>query len=354
MAENQGKNESFDSDGYSNYEEFINDTDPEDSSSYPSPPEILDSVPHHRAGNGDALRVPNNASFGVYIVDAAGIDLDQNDSVTLTVDDQVHAAYAVNVGDIQNGIARSVIISGNGNSEVYALWFVYDRSLDQYGDFPFDRIVEISVAVVNKNGHRATQNFNFRVETETEHNNAIIDPSIPDYSAIEVDDSPYNAGYQINSGVLDGARILYNSDTEPHEDLRPRFAPTDGIPEFRDSGNIIGVGDLVNVQPPIIFSTPVKLFVPIQGNSASKIQIWIYNGEWTLACDTDGSSDLPGWMVAGSRVNSASGIELKVYHFSGVHAAVVTSPIPPSGDDDDDDTPEDDTATCFIQVLWVR
>ncbi len=350
----EGKTGDFDSDGYTNYEEFISNTDPDDDTDFPSPPDLLDSVPHHRAGIDDAFRVPSNASFGVYISNSAGIDTTDNNSVVLEVDDTVNTSYEVNLGDAS--VVRIIKMDASDpDTAVTAFWFVYDRSLDTNGDFPFDASVEITATVSNVDGHIATADYRFRVETEAEHNSAPTDPSIPDYSTVDVadpdltdPDHTYNAGYQVDSGIMQGAKVLYN-DAEP---IIPVLAPTDGIPDFLPSANVNELGDLLNVQPPAIFSTPVKLIIPTQGVSAATVQIYIYNGEWVLASDTDGSSGLPGWMVAGSRVNSASGIQLKVYHFSGVHAAVVTNTGGGGGGGgDDDDDPEDDVEDCFIRSV---
>jgi hypothetical protein len=79
------------------------------------------------------------------------------------------------------------------------------------------------------------------------------------------------------------------------------------------------------------------------------ILIYVYNGEWTLASDTDGSSELPGWMVDGSRVNNLNGIELKVNHFSAVHAATISSD--GGGGSEDDDGDDEDSFGCFLKTL---
>lgn len=352
----EGKAGDFDSDGYSNYVEFINDTYPDDDTSFPSPPELLDCVPHQQAGIDDTFRVPNNSSFGVYISDSGGIDITDNNSVVLTVNDQTNKAYSINIGDTD--VARIIKMNASDpDTVVTSFWFVYDRSMDaSYGDFPFGESVNISVTVENVNGYIAIENYSFRIETEAEHDSVPTDPSIPDYSAVDPSDPDmndatyaYNMGYQVDSGIMQGAKILYNDLTEPHEDLLPSFAPTDGIPNFSQPGNILGIGDLINVQPSTIFNTPVKVIIPTLGESASLIKIYVYNGEWTLASDTDGSSDLPGWMVNGSRVNNASSIELKVYHFSGVHAAVAG---PVINDDDDGGGGGGGGTGCFIETLF--
>jgi hypothetical protein len=88
-----------------------------------------------------------------------------------------------------------------------------------------------------------------------------------------------------------------------------------------------------------VFNKPVRIFLPFPDTSdssdpsddLSKFAVALYDGEnWVVACDASGNV-LPagdGWMVPGSRVNHNNGfpssIELQVYHFSAVQAAVVT------------------------------
>jgi len=356
-SEGEGRTGDFDQDGYNNYDEFINNTDPLDAASNPDPPGILDSVPHHRAGIDDNSRIPNNASFGIYILDANGIDVSNNSSLVFTVDDKTTPAYDVDLGDIS--VIRIVKMDdGEPDTMVTAFWCVYDRSLDTLGAYPFDEIVDIQVSVVNNNAYVNSGDYQFRIETESEHNDASADPTIPEFSSIDAGDQDlddathaYNSGFQVDAGVMQGAKIIYHDS----ESIPPELAPTDGIPVFLDSGLVNGIGGLINVQPPTIFSTPVKLMIPTQGEDAARIQIYVYNGVWTLASDIDGSSDLPGWMVPGSRVNNTDAIEFKVYHFSGVHAAVLgTSNVGGGGGSDDIEPPEDDLGSCFVTTAFAH
>ncbi|MBT8351654.1 MAG: hypothetical protein KJO26_10540 [Deltaproteobacteria bacterium] len=95
----------------------------------------------------------------------------------------------------------------------------------------------------------------------------------------------------------------------------------------------------MNLLPPTIFTTPVKLFIPCPGvNDVSILSIYYYNGtNWVMACDASGNvqAGYEGWMVSGSRVNhnngSPSTIEIKVYHFSAVIAGDIISPLGEDG-----------------------
>lgn len=126
------------------------------------------------------------------------------------------------------------------------------------------------------------------------------------------------------SGDLEGARIIYN-DTEP---VQPTFGPSDEIPCLSLTG-VAGVGVPMNLQPPTVFTTPVKLFIPCPGVAdLSDLSVYYYNGrESVLACNADGQV-LPGaecCIVPGSRKDHPETdpptIEIKVYHFSAFQAA---------------------------------
>jgi len=349
----QGSQGDFDGDGFNNYDEFMNNTDPLDENSSPSPPELLNSVPHDRAGIDDNYRVSNNSSFGVLISDTAGINTTVSNSIVLEVNDNFNPKYEVDAGDT-SAVRLLKMDDSEPDTMVTAFWFVYDRSLDTYGNFPFDADVEIQVTVTNVNAYVETGGYQFRIETETEHNNRPIHPMLPDFSPLDASDPDladdtytYNAGYQINSGIMQGTKIIFN-DSEP---IPPEFAPTEGIPDFLDVGLVNGIGGMVNIQPSTIFNIPVKLIIPNQGENTSRIQIYVYNGVWTLASDIDDTADLSGWLVPGSRLNNDDNIEIKVYHFSGVHAAVISPGSVAGGSDGDDDVLPDDVGTCLVSSL---
>jgi hypothetical protein len=110
--------------------------------------------------------------------------------------------------------------------------------------------------------------------------------------------------------------------------VKPRFGPTKEIPSLDAEGEDIPM----NLQPPNVFSTPVKLIIPYRGYSdVTDIGIFLFTGNrWVRACNADGNvdgnveADGEGWMVPGSRANHNKGkpstIEIKVYHFSAVQA----------------------------------
>jgi hypothetical protein len=86
----------------------------------------------------------------------------------------------------------------------------------------------------------------------------------------------------------------------------------------------------MNLQPPAVFDTPVKILIPCPGHdTVDALNVYYYDGNsWTLAVDAAGNvrAGGEGLVVPGSRVNrndtDPAAIELRVYHFSGFQAGV--------------------------------
>lgn len=117
------------------------------------------------------------------------------------------------------------------------------------------------------------------------------------------------------------------------EAVSPRIGPSDEIP-LLDVAGIHAVGEVLNLQPPTVFSTPVRVFVPCPGYSdLTRVGIYFHDGSrWVLACDGQGvvQPEAAGWMVEGSRVDhpdlSPPAVEVSLYHFSAVQAGSADEP----------------------------
>jgi len=290
---------------------------------------IKEVIPHNNAGITDSTRIPYNTSFAARIEDSDGIDTTDLESIKFTIDDGVNLPYEYNLGNTD--VVRVVKLDTNESDDnVTKLWAIYDRSMDDwYGDtYSFGTTVTISVDAKDKNQNWMDQGvYSFKVETQQQHDDAEdnlptigdVDPNDPDLEGSYV----YDTGAQLVSGQLAGAKILYDSD----EPVTPTFGPMNEIPALNISG-VDAVGVPMNLQPPTVFNTPVKIFIPCPGYQyARTLSIYRYNGtSWVLACDASGTvqSGGEGWMVPGSRVDhdngSPSTIEIQVYHFTGVQA----------------------------------
>ena len=327
VSDGQGSEGDFDDDGYSNYDELINRTDPIDRQDFPSHSVILEVLPHHNAGIEDDFRVANDSSFAVLISDRKGININSETSVVFAVDDGINESYQINLGDTD--VCR-VIKMNNGDldTSVTQLWVVYDRSRDdRYGVFPFEAVANVSVRAINNVGDVVEGSYRFEIETESEHSDATDSLRMPEYTVLEGDDPDfddddyiYDSGFQMIPDEQPGAKLIYHSS-----DVTPKISPLEDLPFFDVTGaNAIGIP--MNLGPPTIFSVPVKLIIPVPEDvSVKALSIYVHNGkEWVLGCDTSGKSpNLDGWLVPGSRVNGKNRIEFKVYHFSGIQTALL-------------------------------
>ena len=325
-------NPDTDNDGWGDGEEDTNynglidadETDPnDDTSPVPTPPEVRESIPHQNAGIDDDTRVPNNSSFAARIEDSDGIDITDTSNIKITVNDGVNPVYERDLADFT--VVRIIKLSGDPDTEVTYLWAVYDRSMDVYGNFSYGANVNVKVDVRDRRDDAmAQESYDFKIESEEQHNEA--QANLPDTSNVDPDDPalvpPYNEGSQINSGDLTGAKIIYDSS----EPVTPIIGPENELSELDTAEEAVGVP--MNLQPPTVFNTHVKIFIPCPDNAdVSGVCVYLYNDtDWVLACDTAGDVQAggEGWMVPGSRVNHNNGnpstIEIQVYHFSGTQA----------------------------------
>jgi uncharacterized repeat protein (TIGR02543 family) len=291
-------------------------------------PVMVETIPHDGAGIDDSTRIPNNVSFSVLIADSAGINITDIDSIRFTVDD------GDNVDEIDLDNTKDVWVrliklnQGEDDMAVTQLWAVYYRAEDDLRGncYPFDREVNLTVAIKNVLGvEMIPQELRFKIESEIEHDEAALnspetDEVGPADSDLEDPEYSYDAGIEVTTGDLQGAKIIYNRS----EPVLPTFGPEDEIPPLA----VGAVGVPMNLQPPTVFITPVKIFIPCPGvEDVSSLGVYFYNGtESVLACGVDGNvqPDAAGWMVPGSRVNHSNGnpstIEIKIYHFSAAQA----------------------------------
>ena len=321
--------EDLDGDGYTNFEEYTSGTNPTDQTSLPF--EIVELIPNHNAGvEPDQTRVANDTSFSIRIHAAAGIDVTENSSVQFTINDGSTEGYSPYVRDLaDSAVVRIVKLSSEPDSAVIQLWAIYDRSNETtYGTYAYGTDVNIKVDVKDRNDVRMPQaRFDFQVESETEHSQAQFYQ--PDSDPVDPDDpgigEPYNTGIQVNSGSLEGAKIFFNSD----EPVKPRFGPENELSLINVTDEEL-VGIPLNLQPPNVFDTPVKVFIPCPGFiDVSRIKLYGYNGtSWVPALDELGNV-LPGgkdFIVPNTRINHDNGfpstIETRLYHFTGLQPTI--------------------------------
>jgi hypothetical protein len=324
---NTSINDSAADDGYTNFQEYEARTNPGSAASAPFI--IQDTIPNHNAGITDTQRVPNNTDFAVLLESAHGIDTTDNTRVRLTIDDGVNANYTRNLGA---GTVRFMKLTADPDDRVTRMWVVYDRSQEggALTNFPYDSDVNIKVDCSDVMANDMIQaSIDFNVETSDEHDDAQNSESVPDSSSVGGGDPDLGGalddGIKVDSGDLQGAKVIFDSS----ELQTPELGPTDEIPTVNLTG-VSGVAVPMNLQPPTVFDTPVKILIPSPGyTDVSILNVYYYNGSsWALACDAAGNVQPggEGWMVPGSRVDhnetNPATIEIRVYHFSGAQAGL--------------------------------
>jgi subtilisin family serine protease len=314
-----------DGDGYTNFEEYKDRTDPRSAAS--SRFVIKDSTPQDGAGIEDNQRIPDNTSFAVLLESIYGININNDAAIVFTIDDETRT-YSRNLGDAS---VRVLKLTNDDNSQVTRMWVVYDRSADGvWGPtylFDSDIIIKIDATDTMTNS-MAQAGFDFNVETAEQHDKALNSKSNPpSQTAVLPPEDDYDNVIQVNSGDLTGARIFYNNG-----EMIPQLGPTDEIPPVNLTG-VNGVAVPMNLQPPTVFNTPLKILIPCPGyTDVSSLNVYYYDGNsWALACDAAGNVQPggEGWMVPGSRVNhnetDPAAIEIQIVHFSSVQAGFFSS-----------------------------
>jgi hypothetical protein len=301
----------------------------------------------------DITRIPNNTSFAVRIEDSDGIDMTDSSSVKFTIDDGTQS-YERDLND--SYVVRVIKLAVDIDTAVTELWVVYDRLEDLYGEYNYDADVNIGVDVKDRREDWIPQaEFNFNIESEDEHE--VASDNLPETVQVVPNDSDYDAGVEVSSGDLEAARIYYDSG----EPVQPSFGPLGELPTFNVSG-MEGIGVSMNLQPPTVFTRPVKIFIPCPGqNDVRDLSIFHYNGiDWVLACDANGNvqPDGEGWMVPGSREDhnngNPPGIEIEVFHFTGIQAGLPESSGGGTSNSDGGGSPSGgggSSGGCFMEML---
>jgi hypothetical protein len=263
--------------------------------------------------------------------DSDGIDVTDDSSIKFTINDGINSAYERNLADTE--VVRVIKLdSDDPDSQVSKLWAVYDRSLEpMWGNYAYGTVVNIKVDAKDRRDNWMSQkSYDFSVETEKRHKKAKDNsPRITSADLSTVDpEGIYDAGIEVTDGDLEGAMIVYDHG----EPVQPTFGPTDELPPLDQPGTD-AVGMPMNLQPPTVFSTPVKLLIPCPSqDEVSNLDLYFYDGKnWEPACDENGivHPAAESWMLPGSRIDhpetNPPTIEIKVYHFTGVQAGIANS-----------------------------
>lgn len=325
----------LDDDGWANWEEYRNNTDPKDPGSpSPSPPVVKEVNPCNLAGIKNAVRIPHNTAFAIRFDSRNGVSLSSSNGVTLFIQDGVTGyARSLNERNASGVTLVQAVPLDSLRTCSEKFWVVYYRSNETGVTpvYPHDSIIGVSVYATDiRKDSMAPQPFRFKIEKVT-------DPARDEESKPETR-TTIEAGVtkvEVIEGTLRGAAILYDESVAA-TGVTPYFGPSDEIPSLDISG-ANGVGAPVNLKPPAVFPDGVTLQIPAPGYSdVSGLAVYYFNGEsWVVACNAAGEvrAGGEGWMIPGSRVNHNNGnpstIEIRVVHFSGAVAG--SAILPPSG-----------------------
>lgn len=331
----------LDGDGWTNYEEYLHGSAPNNSASKPALPVIEQVIPYDNAGITDDVRIANTASFAILVSDDDGFDYSRNDSVEFIVNDGSDE-YQVDVDETRDGcIVITEVDSNEGPDDGTRFWATYHRAdHDSAGNrYDYDSEVRVDVFLTDKGASVTPQVFRFAVESREQHDEALawtdLSTALLAPQDLTVIDpyGEYDEGVAVVSGDLEGAKIAFKS-TEP---VSPTFAPPDELPNFYWYG-VDAVGTAMNLQPSTVFREPVKLFIPCPAEAdLGRLSVFLCDGQdYVLACDRNGNVQPGGlgWMVPGSRVDhpdvESPGIEIQVYHFTGVQvgSSIEGDPVP--------------------------
>jgi hypothetical protein len=329
----------LDNDGWTNYEEYLYGTSPNDPKSLPEPADrigVVEALPHNNAGIlPDRTRIPNNVAFAVRIESAEGIDLADPYAVTFDISDGIYS-YPRKLNDLNlNGakIVQAVPLDGDGGV-AYSLWVVYYRSNEtQIPNFyPHESTVKVTVGVKDRSNKAMDPiPFTFGIQGQDQDN---AEESEMPASTVNINTLTLKKTVSVDAGPLKGASITYDISLLQEIGLEPYFGPIAEVPPLAEAE---AAGVPANLLPPAVFPEGVTVTLPCPGyGDVSELAVYYYDGErWVMACDGSGNvmPEGEGWMMPGSRVNRNHGnpstIEFKVYHFSAVVAggAVAVAPM---------------------------
>ncbi len=309
--------EDIDGDGYTNYQEFLSNTDPANPLSMLF--EVRNALPENNSGYTEESRVSIDSSFAILIHSVNGIDITHPTNIIFSIEKN-NVSHNRNLGA---NTVRRIKLTDDPDTRVTLIWVVYDGSLDT-GHWDFDADINVIVTANDIHGFSMnTVDYSFKLESEQAHNEARDKTDQLDKADADTNDPDRDVGVLINSGALKGAGVFYNSN----ESISPEFGPEGEIPAI-DLPGINPNNQPLNFQPHTVFSTPVKIFIPSSESSdLTEQSIYYFDGSnWTEACSPDGAvlSGSEHWIVPGSRVNHQNTnpptIEIMIYHFTGVQA----------------------------------
>jgi hypothetical protein len=345
-----GRDGDPDGDGLSNWTEFQEGSDPADHLTAGNRrPRILAVIPQQGAGIADDRRVPIASSFCMLLQVPKGLDGTDTSSVQISISDG-EDPYVRDLSD--TGVLRILKLLDEADNELTRFWLIYDRSRDGAGLFPFDTEVAVSVLLKDREDQAfADAIYRFRTETEAEHLAAQDEaPATVELTGDDPDlslEEGYDAGLAITEGSLAGTKVIFNSQSP----VTPTVGPANEAPELPEEAGV-PLGAPLNLQPPTVSETPVKLLLPCRGaTSQENLTVQVYAGDrWVKAYGADGdvTTEAQGWVApvddkSATMAGEVPMLEVRAYQNTAVQV-VETQPQDRGGD-------QTVALSCFISTL---
>jgi hypothetical protein len=348
-AGDDGRDGDLDGDGLSNWAEYQAGSNPADHlAESDQRPRILAVIPQQGAGIDDDRRVPIASSFCMLLQVPKGLDGTDTSSVQISIYDG-QSPYVRDLSD--TGVVRLLKLLDEADNQLTSFWLIYDRSRDGVGLFPFDTEIAISVLLKDRQD-QAFADATYRFSTETEEQHLAAQDEAPATTQLASDDPDlsidegYDSGLAITEGSLVGTKVIFNSAAA----IPPTVGPINEVPEMpAQAGSPVGAP--LNLQPPTVSDTPVKLLLPVRGaTNEENLTVQIYAGDrWVKAYNADGSvtEEAQGWVAPAQKgVTSGEGevpmLEVRTYHNTSVQ--VVENQDSSGGD-------QTVAVSCFISTL---
>jgi hypothetical protein len=294
-----GRDGDLDGDGLSNWAEYQAGSNPADHlAENDQRPRILAVIPQQGAGIEDDRRVPIASSFCMLLQVPKGLDGTDTSSVQISIYDG-QMPYVRDLSD--TGVLRLIKLLDEPDNQLTRFWLIYDRSRDGVGLFPFDTEIAISVLLKDRQD-QAFADAIYRFSTETEEEHLAAQDEAPATTQLASDDPDlsleegYDTGLTVTEGSLAGTKVIYNSGSV----ITPTVGPINEVPELPAAAGM-PLGAPLNLQPPTVSETPVKLLLPCRGvTNEENLTVQIYTGDrWVKAYHADGSvtDDAHGWVA---------------------------------------------------------
>jgi len=299
--------------------------------------DVLETLPYDGQGMDEDLNENGLLDAGEDFDGDGVLDVDTGPTPRVPID----TAIVIRVVDDPIGVNMGIDSAGvqvtvNGEAAPASILEIDSGDLHEvhvvtraHGLAAFEEVGVVELSLSDAAGNAMFFRESFRIETETQHQWAM--DNAPAHVVTDLGDGSIEWAAtplpdSVDDELLDGARVIHAYD----EPIAPRLGPVGELPPL-DIASPIGIP--MNVEPANVFDHPVTLIVPvpdadlidtdndgIPDTGLENYEIYHYTAEPTVQWRS--AVDVPGWMMAGSRVDHYEtvppSIEIEVNYAGGV------------------------------------